>query len=185
LYRFSYILMCLIGLGGCGTTDEPVEILRPEGAVHCLFVDMPNRFVRDVLSDRESPPVFCDIETFFLFQWPGGIKSEPLRFRCGDSIKLKHTSQHSPSDLWLNAKATLVDNQLKLQIFSSEDSPVQLPTDIRVILPERGTSTILTTKTSLPDDRTTFVWVINAADGDGSSSGTESESRSGNDSRTE
>ncbi|MDP1563822.1 MAG: hypothetical protein Q8M16_20765 [Pirellulaceae bacterium] len=164
MYRFSYLLLCLIGLGGCGTTDEPVEVMPPEVAVHCLFLDLPDSFLRNLGTDGEVPPVFSDIETFFLFKYQGGIQSKPLQFRCGETIKLSHTSQHSPTDRWLNAKATMVDDKLQLWIFSSELSPVQLPTDISVELPGRGTSTMIKTANSLSDDRSTFVLVISATD---------------------
>jgi hypothetical protein len=162
LYRFSCLLLCLIGLGGCGTTDDPVEVLPPEVAVHCLVLDLPDSFLRNLGTDGEVPPVFSDIETFFLFKFQGGILSKPLQLRCGETIKLSHTSQHSPTDRWLNAKATMVDDKLQLRIFSTEHSSVQLPTDISVELPGSGTSTLIKTAMSLSGDRSTLVWVINA-----------------------
>ena len=178
MYRFCYFLLYLIGLGGCGTTDEPAEVLQPEVAVHCLFLDLPNSLARQLGTDCEVPPVFSDIETFFLFKFQGGIQSEPLHFRCGETIKLSHTSQHSPTDCWLNAEATMVDDKLQLRIFSSERSSVQLPTDISVELPGSGTSTLIKTATSLSGDRSTSVWVINATDATAWSFRNESGSRS-------
>lgn len=167
-----------MGLGGCGMNQDPVPVSLPDVTVHCLFMDLPNDFLQQLGFDDEDPPVWSDIETFFLFQWEGGLKSKPLRFRSGEAIQLQHTSQHSRSDLWINANAAMVNGNLQLQFISCRDSPVQLRKDIRVELPEKGYSTLLATTNVPQDGQTTFVWVISAVDTEGMSNEDEPESDS-------